>query len=295
MKALFAFLRPQPGDRWYDKRVEFGRQMVRAEYVLAYRTGYEGGVKLGLRETLGKSVDELAKDLSLVVPSLKAIVDIYLASPGTRPTGQQVRARSLLAPRQQLTSIPPPLGPWGRLKAREDLLKNAWVQGAVSAAKLLDEVERRGLLKTLDYTAASLVGALQTLGQRWIEGLFALNGKATEQGEYVGKMIGAASAEIVWAAANFVAFEAATRAFVTTAEGAEAFYRVARRAALEQRIAQLAEQAKSLVAFLEAQLAKDLPEVFYLAFVVKDPKGIERLLQFAANSREEISFNGHAS
>lgn len=281
MRALNAFLRAQPGDRWYDRRVEFGRLMARTEYVAAYKTGYERGITLGMNETLEKSVDDLVKGLSFVVPSLKAVADIYLGSPGTKPTGQQLRTALSPGTAAAIDIYSSPAGSLGTRQSREDLLKNAWVQGAVSAAKLLDEVERRGLLKTLDYTAASLVGALQALGEKWIEGLFALNGKPLEQGKYAGRMIGAATAEIIWAAANFIAFEAASRAFITTAEGAEAFYQAVRKVALEQRIALLAEQARSLVAFLEAELAKDIPEIFYRAFIVKDPKGIERLLQFA--------------
>src|SRR6476646_5701491 len=60
--ALFAFLHAKPGDKWYDRRVEFGRLVVRPEYVAAYKAGYERGITLGLRETLVKSVDDLAKE-----------------------------------------------------------------------------------------------------------------------------------------------------------------------------------------------------------------------------------------
>jgi hypothetical protein len=281
MAALFAFLQAKPGDKWYDRRVEFGRLVAKPDYVAAYKTGYERGLTLGLRDTLGKSVDDLAKELSLVVPSLKALAEIYLASPGTKPTGQQVRGALSPGAAAAIDVYFSPPGSTGSRQSREDLLKSTWVQGAVSAVKLLEEMQRRGVLKTLDYTAASLITALQSLGEKWIDGLFALNGKAEAQGQYVGKMMGAASAEIIWTAANFVAFEAATQAFVTAAEGAEALYQAARQVALEQRIAALAKRAQTLVAFLEKELAKDVPNTFYVAFVVNDLKGIERMLEFA--------------
>lgn len=280
-RALQDFIGASPGSKWHDKRVEFERLISQLEYVKAYKQGYDSGVPRGLRQALGQNVESLATELAFVVPSISAIAEIYVGNPGNRPAGQQLRSALAPGTAAALDVYTSPAGTLGSRQSRQDLLKSTWIQGGLAAGKLLEDLERQGLLTTLNYTAASLVTALHQLGEKWIERFFTLNGRATEQGEYAGKMVGAACAEIIWAAANFIAFESAVRAFPVAFEGAEGIFQKASELALKQRVALLGQRAKSLLTWLETALKKDIPEIFYRAFVVKDPTGLERMLQFA--------------
>lgn len=284
-RALSAFTDAQPGGRWRDRRVEFGRLIKDKNYASAYDAGYLRGKRSSLRQTLGQDVDTLKKDLLLFVPNMLLAAEIYLAPPGQKPTDRQLRDAIGPDNAAALDIYTSSSGVMGVPQSREDLLKNTWFKGGVAVAKLLDDVERQGWLTTLDFTAAELIAGLQRLSEAWVEGFFALNGQPDKQGEYVGRMVGAAIALVIWMAANFIAFEAVFRTCILVNEGVGELYVAVRKLTLMQRIALLAARTKALLEWIERALSKDLPDIFYRVFVRGEPKALDRFLNAARSIR----------
>jgi hypothetical protein len=281
-QALRQFVEAQPGGKWREPRLAFERFISDPKYEADYIAAYDRAVRAGIRQALGQTATQLAKDLSLVVPNFRDLAAIYYAPEGTRPTDEQLR--SALSPGYSAAA-----DFWGSPsrsgmspQSREDLLKNTWFSTAVAAGRLLDEIERQGLLTTIDITAADFLKGLGRLGDKWVDGFLALNGRAAEQGEYAGRMVGGAIAQVIWAAANFVAFEAASRAFTLTSESLAALHERVLRLTIKQRIARWAARTKAALEWIEKALAKDIPQIFYRVFVETDGRAFERLLQGAA-------------
>lgn len=279
--ALDAFLGDPPNAVWAEKRREFARLIEQRPYLDQYLAGYKQGLRGGIKQALGIKVTEIVEGIRFVTPSMTAIVGLYLQSAGTKPDDRELR-KALSPGLAAATDIyTGPTKSLGATRSQQDLISNTWFREAVSIAKLLDEIEREGLLKTITYTVAALIKGIRQFGTSWIDGFYALNGQATKQGSYAGSLIGSAVAEVIWTAANFIAFESVNRVFLMGFEEAEGLAQAVRKLTLRQRLARIAAKARSMLAFIEEALLKDVPDVFYQTFVLRDPTKLERLLESA--------------
>lgn len=290
-QALREFTDARPGGKWLDRRIQFDRLIKDTSYAVAYEAGYSRGKRSGMREALGLHVDDLVKSLTFFVPNLMSLVEIYLTPQGQKPTDQQLRGALGSSNASALMIYSSPTGSLASPQDREELLKNTWVKNGMVAAKWFDEVERKGWLTTLDFTAAQFIAGLGRLSGKWVDGFFALNGRPGEQGEYTGRMVGVAVALVIWAASSFIVFEVATRTFILVNDKIEALHVSIRKLTLTQRLALLAKRARALLQWLEARLHKDIPDIFYRAFVRGNPKALERLLAGARNIKGGNALN----
>jgi len=280
--AIEAFTTAAPGGKWRERRIEFGRLVKDPQYASDFAAGYEQGKRSGMKDTLGADLTEVKNELVFYTPSLAKLAEIYLQRQGTAPTGQDLREALGRGPAAAVDIYGSPIGSLGSAQSKADLLSSTWFKAGIAAAKLCDEVERQGWLATIEMTVTQVLEGLRRLSEGWLDGFFALNGSALKQGEYAGRMIGFAIAQVIWAAANDIAFNAASRAFIVPAEGLPELYERVRSFTLKQRLAGLVVRTRRLVEWLEQALRRDIPEIFYRVFVRGEPKAIEGFSEAAA-------------